>query len=67
MMDIGLQSVMERTKRRNITEESDAMVTILQTLSARHKGELWDEEDPKNCAKHSTPPRQTSLGHRRVL
>ena len=67
MMDIGLQSAMERTKRRNITEESDAMVTILQTLSARHKGELWDEEDPKNCVKHSTPPRQTSLGHRRVL
>ena len=67
MMDKGLQSAMERTKRRNITEESDAMVTILQTLSARHKGELWDEEDPKNCVKHSTPPRQTSLGHRRVL
>ena len=67
MMDISLQSAMERTKRKNITEESDAMVTILQTLSARHNGELWDEEDPKNCVKHSTPPRQTSLGNRRVL
>ena len=25
------------------------------------------QEDPKICVKHSTPPRQTSLGHHRVL
>ena len=34
---------MEWTKRRNITEASGAMVAILQTLSPRHHGELWDE------------------------
>ena len=43
MMDIGLQSALGRIKRRNITEAGDAMVAILQTLSPRDHGELWDE------------------------
>ena len=56
IMGIGLQSEMERTKRRNITEVSDAMVLILQTLSPRHHSELWDElgRSEKLCEAFNT-------------
>ncbi|KAL9963885.1 hypothetical protein ACROYT_G027439 [Oculina patagonica] len=40
-VDMGLPTATERTRRRNISEASEVMVTILQTLSPSHPGELW--------------------------
>ena len=42
-VDIGLPTTTERTRRRNMSEACDAMVAVLQTLSPRHPGELWEE------------------------
>ena len=40
-VDMGLPTTTERTRRRNISEACEVLVTILQTLSPSHPGELW--------------------------
>ena len=41
---MGLSSTTTgHTRRRNISEASGVMVTVLQTLSPSHPGELWKD------------------------
>ena len=43
-VDMGSSSTTtERTRRRNISEAAGVMVTVLQTLSPSHPGELWKD------------------------
>ena len=51
-VDMGLPMATERTKRRNIEEACQVVVTVLQTLSPSYPGELWqDIKDSDNMCE----------------